>query len=422
MYTFEALQHVEPDPIVRRIWRLTFVIFVFLVLLLFLPWQQTVKGQGELIAFAPSERVAPVTATIDGMIEAYHVTENQRVKAGDKLFTMIDLDRDYAARIEAELAQLHTQITNLAQEITLLRSRREDTHASITVGMTLFDQRAAQTEAQLRSLRTVKEARQTREAVQQRHFERVAELYAASIESRRSYDEADAARQSAKAELEQTLAQIAVEERRLQMIAQEKTQFASEAQIRLKTLENSLLAAQNRHSALDRERQRQLSVAARYERSTVYADKNGTVLRILLGDKDRYVGRGEPVIRFAPDVTQRALLFRVTDFNMPLVHEDLNVRIKYYGWPALQISGWPIIRFGTFAGIIRKVDPVAHEPGFYYAYVFEDPAEPWPDARTLRVGTQATVWVALETVPVWYQIWRLMNAFPPKMVIPKEAE
>ena len=59
---------------------------------------------------------------------------------------------------------------------------------------------------------------------------------------------------------------------------------------------------------------------------------------------------------------------------------------------------------------------MSYEAGFYYAYIVEDPDEPWPDASKLRQGTQATVWVSLETVPMWYQIWRQINAMPPKMV------
>jgi len=104
---------------------------------------------------------------------------------------------------------------------------------------------------------------------------------------------------------------------------------------------------------------------------------------------------------------------------MPLLQEGLRVRMMFYGWPALQISGWPAIRFGTFGGIIKKVDPVSYEEGFYYAYITEDPDEPWPSGEKLRLGTQATVWVALETVPVWYQLWRQMNALPPKMATPE---
>jgi hypothetical protein len=105
---------------------------------------------------------------------------------------------------------------------------------------------------------------------------------------------------------------------------------------------------------------------------------------------------------------------------MPLIKEGLPVRIRFHGWPVLHIPGWPVIRFGTFGGIIKKVDPILHEKGVYYAYVVEDPNEPWPSNEKLRVGTNATAWIALSRVPIWYELWRLMNAFPAKMVTPEK--
>lgn len=88
--------------------------------------------------------------------------------------------------------------------------------------------------------------------------------------------------------------------------------------------------------------------------------------------------------------------------------------------PALHIRGWPEIRLGTYGGIIKRVDPVSHEQGVYYAYVIEDPNEPWPSQEVLRMGTNAMVWSALSVVPIWYELWRLMNAFPANMITPEK--
>ena len=106
---------------------------------------------------------------------------------------------------------------------------------------------------------------------------------------------------------------------------------------------------------------------------------------------------------------------------MPWIKEGLPVRIMFYGWSALQISGWPKIHYGSFGGIIKKVEQVSHEKGFYYAHVVEDPAEPWPNGNELRIGTQSSAWVRLSTVPIWYAIWRSLNALPPQMRHPKQT-
>jgi hypothetical protein len=50
--------------------------------------------------------------------------------------------------------------------------------------------------------------------------------------------------------------------------------------------------------------------------------------------------------------------------------------------------------------------------------VREDKAfKPWPN--TLRVGSGAKGVALLKTVPVWYELWRNLNGFPPDFYQPK---
>lgn len=416
--TFRSLESVKTSPLIRRIWLFTFIIVLILVSFLFLPWQQTVKGEGTLMAYDPSERAQAVSATIDGVIETFHVRENEEVKEGDRLFTMVDLDRDYAGRVQEMERQLREQMENTRREIETIGANRDNAKEQRQIGIALYRQRHTQAEERLQSLRLRQTALRKQFETEQAHYERVKRLYEESIESRRTLERADAAYIQAKTELEKVEIDLSVQQRNLEILDREQAQFVNEADNRIRSFENDILSARSRFSALERDLQRQQTDIARYATSEVRARKDGEVIKIITNDKNRLIRQGEPVLQFVPIAGERAVRLRISDFNMPLVREGLKVRMMFYGWPALQISGWPAIRFGTFGGIIKQVDPVSYEKGYYYAYIVEDPAEPWPSEEVLRRGTQATVWVALETVPVWYQLWRLMNAFPPKMVRP----
>ena len=37
----------------------------------------------------------------------------------------------------------------------------------------------------------------------------------------------------------------------------------------------------------------------------------------------------------------------------------------------------------------------------------------WPGAGYLRQGVKANAWVMLNQVPVWFELWRRFNGFPP---------
>ena len=39
--------------------------------------------------------------------------------------------------------------------------------------------------------------------------------------------------------------------------------------------------------------------------------------------------------------------------------------------------------------------------------------EQWP--TQLRVGSGVKAWIMLNDVPIWYEIWRQLNGFPPTL-------
>ena len=419
-FEFDSLQLVQTDPFVNRIGRFSFFLILFFIAILFLPWRQTVEGEGRLIAYDPTERLQSISAPIDGFIDTFYISENEHVQKGMKLFDMIDLDKDYKIRVYKMKEDFEQQHQNTEDELIVLKQKRTSLLNQKEIRIELYDKRYIQAEEQLKSLQLKYKAEKKNYEVVLNHFNRIKQLYLQKIESKKNYEKAENRYISAKTQFDKIEIDIEVQKRHLSVIQQEKKQFLEEIENQIRTLENSMLSVKTRLNILKRDYENHLTKIARYETSSVVSEKDGVVMRILENDKNTYIKKGQPVIHFSPDVTESSLLLKVSDFNMPLIKEGLSVRIRFHGWPVLHIPGWPAIRFGTFGGIIKRVDPVLHEQGAYYAYVVEDPSEPWPSKEELRVGTNATAWVALSSVPIWYELWRLMNAFPSKMVTPEK--
>ncbi|WP_373030510.1 HlyD family secretion protein [Sulfurovum sp.] len=419
-FEFNSLQFVETNPVVNRIWSVSLIIILFFIVILFLPWRQTIDGEGILIAHDPIERVQPISAPIDGFIDTFYVSENEHVQKGMKLFDMIDPDKDYKTRVYKMKEDFEQQAQNIEDELISLKKNKVSLVTQKKIRIELFNKRYRQAEEELKSLQLKYKAEKKNYEVALKQFTRIKQLYSQKIESKQNYENAENRYINANTQFNKIEIDIGVQKRNLTIIEQEENQFIEEIENQIRTLENSMLSAETRLNILKRDYEKHLTEIARYETSSVVSKKDGYVMRILENDKSTYIKKGQPIMRFSPDVNVGSILLRVSDFNMPLVKEGLSVRIRFHGWPVLHIAGWPGIRFGTFGGIIKKVDPVLHEQGFYYAYVVEDPKEPWPSHEELRMGTNATAWIALSTVPIWYELWRLMNAFPPKMVTPEK--
>ena len=86
--------------------------------------------------------------------------------------------------------------------------------------------------------------------------------------------------------------------------------------------------------------------------------------------------------------------------------------MQFDGWPAIVFSGWPNTSYGTYGGEVFAIDNFISPNGKYRVLVAQDPNDhEWPDA--LRVGAGASSMTLLNDVPVGYELWRQINAFPP---------
>jgi multidrug efflux pump subunit AcrA (membrane-fusion protein) len=156
---------------------------------------------------------------------------------------------------------------------------------------------------------------------------------------------------------------------------------------------------------------------SRQSTQTLYAPRDGIIVRIIAGDIATTVKEGQHVATFVPsDVEPVAEIF-VSGLDAPLVQPGRKVRLQFEGWPSVQFSGWPAVAVGTFGGVVKVVDPSVSANGRFRVLVAPDPEDqPWPDSRFLRFGAQVKGWVLLDTVRLGYEMWRQLNNFPPQYV------
>jgi hypothetical protein len=98
--------------------------------------------------------------------------------------------------------------------------------------------------------------------------------------------------------------------------------------------------------------------------------------------------------------------------DLPLVNAGQTVRFMFDGFPAIVFSGWPQASYGLFSGQVVAVENEVSPNGLFKVLVTEANGErPWP--RQLKMGTGARGIALLKNVPVWYELWRNINSFPP---------
>jgi len=163
----------------------------------------------------------------------------------------------------------------------------------------------------------------------------------------------------------------------------------------------------------------------------VSAPRDGTIIHVEAGDLATIVSAGAPLATFMPANVERAVEIYIDGRDIGLVKPGRQVRMVFEGWPAFQFSGVPDHAIGTFSGEVVFVEPSARPDGTFRVLVEEpatatncfDTTRPdftsntidcgWPPESYIRLGANARGWILLDTVPLGFELWRLLNNFPP---------
>jgi multidrug resistance efflux pump len=154
---------------------------------------------------------------------------------------------------------------------------------------------------------------------------------------------------------------------------------------------------------------------------TVTAPQKGQVVKAKKAGIGEILKEGEMIVEIVPTDTKRAIEMFVRPVDLPLLAKGQKVRILFDGFPAIVFSGWPQASYGTFGGVVAAVESNVSSNGQFRILIKEDTADKrWPDL--LMMGTGALGIALLKDVPIWYELWRNINGFPPEYYRPKEED
>ena len=160
----------------------------------------------------------------------------------------------------------------------------------------------------------------------------------------------------------------------------------------------------------------------RQSEQLIRAPRNGRIMRVASIDTATIVKQGDVLATFVPEQSRRVVELYMDGRDIPLIQVGRRVRMEFEGWPAIQFSGWPSVAKGYFDGQVAAVDMNASPNGLFRLLVIESPdRDPWPDERSVRLGAKVRGWVQMNTVPIWFELWRLLNDFPLQFTRPGAA-
>lgn len=416
-----AFRLVPPPGNARRLSKIFgSIVLVAVVLLVFVPWVQTVSGTGKVIAFTPSERSQTVDSPLKGRVLRWLVIEGDPVQAGQPIVEIQDLDPDLTDRLELQVgagqAKINAQTAQIQAFDDQVAALRELRVQALAAQRAYLDQAIQKREAAAQKL----EAATTNREVASLQRERLERLALEGLTSQRDIELATASLQKAEAELRSAQADLRNAERTIDAERIGLAQKAAEIDAKIQ----DILAKREKVRG-DREDARaklaqQETKLARQGNRIVTAPRDGTLFRIIAFEGPALVKVGDPLGIIVPNTQSRAVELFVDGNDAAWVETGRQVRLQFEGWPAIQFAGWPGASVGTFGGTVTFIDATDDGKGNFRVVVSPDETDaPWPDPNTLRQGVRAKGWVLLDTVTLGFEAWRRLNGFPPQSEIRK---
>ncbi|WP_299755953.1 HlyD family efflux transporter periplasmic adaptor subunit [uncultured Pontibacter sp.] len=395
-------------------------IFLIMALSLFLPWTQNIRSQGVLTALTPQDRPQTVEATIAGRIEEWHVMEGAVVKKGDTIASLSEIKEKYMdpnllARLEEQVEAKQGAVAANEAKAQAMQEQIQALREGLAFSLQKARNKVQQMRLKLQSDSMDLVAQRTELAIAASQFERQENLYEQGLKSlteleqrRLKLQEAQAKLISLQNKVGATRAELQNARTELNSLQAEYADKIAKAEAELSATRSYIYTTQADVSKLQNE---YTSTQVRSQYYQIVAPQDGYLVQTLKAGIGETIKEGEPLATIMPQNPDLAAELYIDALDLPLIQAGDEVRLEFEGWPTLVFSGWPGASFGTFGGKVAVIDNTGTN-GKYRMLVVPDPEkEPWPDA--LRVGSGVYGWAMLNTVPIWYELWRQLNNFPP---------
>jgi len=403
---------------------------ISLLIVLFLPWTQNITGQGIVTTLKPNQRPQHIQSQIPGRIEEWFVQEGDYVEAGDTILRISEVKSDYFD--DKLIERTNEQIRAKASSVTAYESKVSALNRQISALRNEQNLKIAQTKNKvLQSKLKVQsdsidlEASKTNLKIAETQFTRIQTLQEEGLKAVKDVEEKRLKLQETQAKLisqenKYLASQNEVINARLEL-SRTKAAFAdkiSKAQSDMFTAQSSGFDTQAQVSKLE-------NASSNYKRRSdllyVTTSQNGYINKVLKGGIGVTFKEGAELVGIMPAQIDLAVETFVKPIDLPLLHLDEKVRVQFDGWPAIVFSGWPNVSYGTYGARVVAIERFISDNGKYRVLLAPDETDhTWPNA--IRAGSGAKTIALLEDVPIWFELWRQVNSFPPNYYQPEGSK
>jgi multidrug efflux pump subunit AcrA (membrane-fusion protein) len=418
LQSYDKIYQIHKRSRVKR-WFL--FIFIAGIITLFLPWTQNIKVKGNVTSLYQSQRPQQLNSPIPGRIIKWNVKNGDYVKKGDTLLQLSEIKDDYLDPLLVQRTQEQVDAKKGVRDyyeakVGTAKNQLEALNASRDLKLNQVKIKIIQLNSKLIGEQAELEASKNELKLSEDQFARQKKMYDEGLVSLTQFQQRSISYQNSiakKTAYENKVAQTQQEILNTQIEQNSVTQDYNE---KLSKIEGERFQSMGQIEGSDGDIAKLQNQVANYKaRQGLYfiiASQDGQIVSLNKAGIGEVLKDGENIGTVVPTNVDYAVEIYIKPVDLPLVKEGQRVMSIFDGFPAIVFSGWPDSSYGTFAGKVVAVESNISANGMFKALIIEDEKEKkWPPKIKMGTGVQGIA--ILNDVPIWYELWRNINGFPP---------
>jgi multidrug efflux pump subunit AcrA (membrane-fusion protein) len=405
-------------------------LIISFAIVLFLPWTQNIKTKGFITTLYQEQRPQDINSPIPGKILKWWVKEGDFVKKGDTILQISEIKEDYLdpnliGRTQQQVAAKKGTIGYYESKIGTAETQMNALNNAKDLKIKQLNNKLLQLINKLNGEKAELQAATNELNLSKDQYDRQLKMYDEGLVSQTQLQQRNVSYQNAMAKkimLDNKLAQTQQESINVNIeqnsVEQEYAEKISKAQGEQFQSRSQIATGQGEVAKLENQVS---NYTIRNGMYIILAPQDGQIVQAKKAGIGEILKDGERITIIVPTSNNYAVEMYVRPVDLPLINVGQKVRLMFDGFPAIVFSGWPNNSYGTFGGKIVAYENTISNNGLFRVLVAQDSTDKkWPNQ--LKIGTGAQGISLLKDVPIWYELWRNVNGFPPDYYTLKEKE
>ena len=396
-------------------------ILVFLLIVLFLPWTQNISSYGHVTTLYQDQRPQQINTVIPGKIVKWYIKEGDIIKKGDTIVQLADTKDDYldsnlVDRTKDQLVSKEQKLLFYSQKIQAIESQINAIENNRELKINSYENKIEQYKRKLISDSSEVVSAEVDYKIAAEQLARGKQLYNQGVIALVEYERRTAQNNKALAILTEKQQKLLNTKQEINIVKIDINSIRQEAEDKIFKARSEIASSRGEIAGTSGDLAKNKNILANYisrgNQKWLIAPQDGQIIKAKKSGINEIVKEGEMIVEMVPTKIDHAIELFIDPMDLILIQPGQKLRMIFDGFPAIVFSGWPDNTYGTFAGEISMVENNRNENGKFRILVIPDPQQKaWP--KELKTGTGAKGFALLNTVPVWYELWRQINGFPP---------